>query len=75
MNICFTQITGCDDTVVIGLHFLKTISEEWPNCKDEISTERKEELKVLLTQECRRIFDLLQRKLAAMCIFTEKFTY
>jgi len=56
------QITANDDTVVIGLHFLKTISEEWPNCKDEISTERKLELKDLLVQDCNKIFDLLHRK-------------
>lgn len=41
--------------------FIKTISEEYPNCKDEVSTERKAELKSLLLQQMPHVFELLKR--------------
>lgn len=43
--------------------FIKTISEEYPNCKDEVSTERKAELKSLLLQQMPHVFELLKRTL------------
>lgn len=48
--------------MAIGLIFLKTVSEEYPNCKDEVSTERKIELKTLLLQQLPNVFELLCRK-------------
>lgn len=41
--------------------FIKTISEEFPNCKDEISTDRKADLKVLVLQQLPDVFELLRR--------------
>lgn len=49
--------------------FIKTISEEYPNCKDEVSTERKAELKNLLLQQIPHVFELLKRAFWSFIIF------
>ncbi|ODM99355.1 Exportin-6 [Orchesella cincta] len=54
-------ITANEETVGIGLSFIKTISEEYPNCKDEISTDRKMELKALLLQQMPEVFERLKQ--------------
>jgi hypothetical protein len=70
--LLWVQITQSNDTVLLGLIFLKTISEEWPNVKDELSTARSQELKSLLIQEVPKIFQLLHRKFVNLWfIFSE----
>ncbi|CAG7826253.1 unnamed protein product [Allacma fusca] len=50
-----------NETVIVGLVFLKTISEEWSVIKEEVNTDRKNELKILLVDQVKTIFQSLHR--------------
>jgi len=57
------QSLQSSDTVVIGLCFLKTISEEWTQVGDDATSARKVELKVNLIKQVPNVFKALEGKL------------